>query len=72
MVKNPPISTKLTTTSHLQTDHKQIPTTYYVANPGHGLGQSQAYGGVKPVNGFRTLAPLDDWIFNGSPHRNKR
>jgi hypothetical protein len=30
--------------------------TYEVGNPGHGLGQAEKCGGVKPVNGIATLS----------------
>ena len=47
-------------TSHLilteLTEHKTKTTTYDVDNSGSGLGQTQTYGGVKPVN----LLPSDN------------
>jgi len=51
----PTISTKRTTTSHLNSLKKKNTTAYDIGNPGPALGQAQKYVGVKLVNGIPTL-----------------
>jgi hypothetical protein len=51
----PPISTKRTTTSHLNSLKKKKTTVYDVGNQGPALGHAHKYVGVKLVNGIPTL-----------------
>jgi hypothetical protein len=48
-------------------------TTYYVGNPGPGLGQVQKWSRVKLVNGMATPTPplLEHWNYIGSTDLNK-
>ena len=64
----PPISTKRTITSHLNSLHIQKTHDIWHWNPCHGLGQTQNFGGVKPV--YR-IPPLHNGFSNGSVLVNK-
>jgi hypothetical protein len=50
MINNSKISTKRKITSHLNSLDINKSMTYDVGSPQHGLGQTQQYGGVKPVS----------------------
>ena len=48
-------------------------TTYDVAKPSPGLGQSQTFSGDKSVNLIPTPPPpLNNWISNGNSYINKK
>jgi hypothetical protein len=66
----PPISTKLTTTSQLNSLNTKKTMTHDVGNAGPGLEKTQKYGRVKLVNGIPTPL-LDSWVSNGNTYINK-